>query len=393
MRGNRANFARRLMPALLLSLLLAGPLRAAVSLPGKTDVSFRNEVQRALDKGLDFLRQNQDTNGWWSTPDHPAVTALALTAFMGEPNGRWKKPEPAFMHKGYAFILACAQPDGSICKKELQNYNTAVAMVALLAANKPEYEPVLRQARGFLIGSQVDLDENGKLDNALDGGVGYGSTYKHSDMINTLTALEALYYSRYLISDKDPGDGRDLNWAAAIHFIQNCQNLPGSNPQDWASAAPQHKGGFIYYPGQSMAGTETNAATGRVAFRSYGSASYAGLLSYIYASLKREDPRVTAAFEWLRLHYTLEENPGMGPQGLYYYLHLMTKALTLYGVDELELKDGRKLNWRKETALRLINLQKSDGSWANDNGRWWEKDPSLVTAYSVLALEMIYRGL
>ena len=49
-----------------------------------------------------------------------------------------------------------------------------------------------------------------------------------------------------------------------------------------------------------MAGSETNALTGRVALRSYGSISYAGLLSYIYADLKRNDPRVLAVFEWLR---------------------------------------------------------------------------------------------
>ena len=83
----------------------------------------------------------------------------------------------------------------------------------------------------------------------------------------------------------------------------------------------------------------------------------------------------------------------MGPQGFYFYLHTMTKALTAYGVEELELKHGRKVSWRKEVALRLIDLQQSDGSWLNQNGRWWEKDPALVTSYAVLSLEMIGRGL
>ena len=141
-----------------------------------------------------------------------------------------------------------------------------------------------------------------------------------------------------------------------------------------------------------MAVAETNSATGRVALRSYGSISYAGMLSYIYANLKRDDPRVLAVFEWLRKNYTLEENPGMGPQGLFYYFHTMTKALTSYGVGELELLNGQKINWRKELAMKLINLQQRDGSWSNENGRWWEKDPALVTAYAVLMLEMIYRG-
>jgi squalene-hopene/tetraprenyl-beta-curcumene cyclase len=159
------------------------------------------------------------------------------------------------------------------------------------------------------------------------------------------------------------------------------------------SGDPKDRGGFVYYPGQSMAGGETNQTTGRVALRSYGSISYAGLLSYIYANMNKDDPRVVAVFDWLRENYTLKENPGMGPQGLYYYLHTMAKALTLYGVDSLELKAGAKINWRKELAMRLINLQQNDGSWVNDNGRWWERDPNLVTAYAVISLEIILRGL
>ncbi|MDB6034646.1 MAG: cycloartenol synthase-like protein [Verrucomicrobiales bacterium] len=83
----------------------------------------------------------------------------------------------------------------------------------------------------------------------------------------------------------------------------------------------------------------------------------------------------------------------MGPQGLFFYLHTMTKALNAYGVEELELLDGSKVNWRKEVAMRLLNLQQKDGSWQNENGRWWERDSSLVTAYAVMTLEIIYRGM
>jgi squalene-hopene/tetraprenyl-beta-curcumene cyclase len=359
-----------------------------------TDVSFRNEVQHAIDRGLAWLQTNQHSSGYWSTPDHPAVTALALTAFKGDPAGRFPSGEPAWLKRGYDYILSCARPDGSIYKTNLATYNTAISMMALLAADKTEYEPALRKARQFLIGLQGDFDEKGKLDSVFDGGIGYGTKYPHSDMGNTLQALEALYYSKHLVRDKDLADAKDLNWEAAIHFLQNCQNLPAYNKQPWASDDPKNKGGFVYYPGQSMAGGETNAATGRVALRSYGSISYGGLLSYIYANLKRDDPRVLAVFEWLRKNYTLQENPGMGPQGLYYYFHTMTKALTAYGVNELELANGQKINWRKEVAMKLINLQQRDGSWLNEeHGRWWEKDPALVTSYAVLSLEMIYRGL
>jgi squalene-hopene/tetraprenyl-beta-curcumene cyclase len=141
-----------------------------------------------------------------------------------------------------------------------------------------------------------------------------------------------------------------------------------------------------------MAG-ETNLPSGRVALRSYGSMGYAGLLSYIYADLKPDDPRVTAVKEWLRTNYTVDENPVMGLQGVYYYYFVMSKALTLCDLGTLDTKDGKAVNWREQLALKLINLQQADGSWTNPNGRWWEKDPALDSAFSLIALDMIYNKL
>jgi squalene-hopene/tetraprenyl-beta-curcumene cyclase len=81
----------------------------------------------------------------------------------------------------------------------------------------------------------------------------------------------------------------------------------------------------------------------------------------------------------------------MGIDGLFYYYQVMAKALSTYGAPELPLADGRKVNWPRELALKLIDLQQEDGSWSNESGRWMEKDPVLATAYAVLTLEMAYR--
>jgi squalene-hopene/tetraprenyl-beta-curcumene cyclase len=389
--------------AAVTSLLLGGCLLASPALgadaprpvkpPPPIDLSLGNEIQHAIQRGLTSLLASQNTNGWWSTQDHVAPTALVLTAFMGEPTGRYRTNLPASLAKGYEFILGSVKPDGSIYRTSLINYNTSLSMVALAASGNPAHDERLRRARAFVVRSQMDLDERGKTDSLFDGGIGYGDKYAHSDMNNTLTALEALHYTRHLQAGETPGQRQDVDWKAVVQFLQNCQNLPSHNRQPWASDEPRDRGGFVYFPGHSMAGAETNAVTGRVALRSYGSISYAGLLSYIYADLQREDPRVVAVLDWLRSNYTLDENPGMELQGLYYYLHLMTKALNTARIETLELKDGRKINWRREVALRLINLQRPDGSWANSNGRWWEKDPQLVTAYAVLSLDIIHRGI
>jgi squalene-hopene/tetraprenyl-beta-curcumene cyclase len=264
-----------------------------------------------------------------------------------------------------------------------------VALTALCAAHRTEYEPIISKARQFLIGFQYESEDP---NDPMIGGIGYGTKDKTPDLSNTSLALEALYYSKRSLENNNQANGKDLSWQAAIRFIQNCQNLPSQNHQQWASDDAQNKGGFIYTPGNSKAG-ETNLLSKRVALRSYGSMSYAGLLSYIYADLRRDDPRVNAVLDWLRANYTLTENPGMGQQGLFYYYHTMAKALTLYGGEAIETKEGKKIKWREDLALKLIDLQQANGSWGNASGRWFEKDPDLVTSYALIALDLIYKGL
>jgi len=185
----------------------------------------------------------------------------------------------------------------------------------------------------------------------------------------------------------------DLNWEMAIEFVSRCQNRPASNKEEWAqNAKKEDVGGFIYFPGKSMSGEE-KLANGKIALRSYGSMSYSGLLSFIYAKMDPTDPRVQSAREWLGKNYTIKENPGMGPQGLYYYYHTMGKALTLLGEKTLVLENGQKVDWRMEMIKELFNNQDPKGFWLNENGRWWEKDPVLVTSYALLTLERLHSTL
>jgi squalene-hopene/tetraprenyl-beta-curcumene cyclase len=140
-------------------------------------------------------------------------------------------------------------------------------------------------------------------------------------------------------------------------------------------------------PGYSFA-NEGQPIDEKTPLRSYGSMGYAGLKSYIYAELKKDDPRVAAAVNWLKHNYTLDENPGIGNAGLYYYYHTFAKALTAYGDDTFTDAAGKVHDWRYELMNKLVSLQKNDGFWVNDNGRWWENNPVLVTSYSLLALEI-----
>ena len=176
------------------------------------------------------------------------------------------------------------------------------------------------------------------------------------------------------------------------HLRFQCQNLPETNSEKWVSGDEANRGGFVYFPGDSKAG-EQKLPDGKVALRSYGSMGYAGLLAFIYADLKADDPRGKPVMEWLKANYSIDENPGMGAEGLYYYYHTMSKALALADVDVLELKDGSKVRWRADLAKKLFDLQNEDGSWDNETQRWWEGDAVLATSYSLLALERLFPGL
>jgi squalene-hopene/tetraprenyl-beta-curcumene cyclase len=106
----------------------------------------------------------------------------------------------------------------------------------------------------------------------------------------------------------------------------------------------------------------------------------------IYAGLKQDDPRVQAALGWLKKHYDLETNPGMGTSGLYYYYLTFAKALSAFGDDKLVDDKGAAHDWRTDLIDALAKRQQADGSWVNDNSRWLEGDASLSTGYALLAL-------
>ena len=383
----------------LVLALAALPLRAAEPPPLRQagNESVRNEVATAISKGLAYLQAQQQADGSFrnplipaAAPEHPALTALPLIAFQRAPTA----PEhAAVLQKGYAFLRSKVQPDGGIYIAGLSNYNTSVSLMALLNTGDPQDEPTILAARKF-IGAQQASE---MVKPETYGGFGYGPTgsspkRQHPDLDNTLVTLEAIRAFAKARPATELAAGKDLNWKAAIDFISRTQNLTATNQSPWASDDAQNKGGFIYYPGFSNAG-ETELPNGKKALRSYGSMTYAGLLSFIYAEVKKDDPRVQAALEWLSKNYTLEENPGLGRQGLYYYYHLAAKGLASAGVRELTTADGRKVDWARDLALKLINLQGADGSWVNDTARWMEKDPVLVTTYCVLTLEIVHHQL
>jgi squalene-hopene/tetraprenyl-beta-curcumene cyclase len=175
----------------------------------------------------------------------------------------------------------------------------------------------------------------------------------------------------------------------ALIFVSRCQNFKSeNNDRPWADKI--NDGSFIYT--QAMGGdTKSDAGKDGGAIQGYGSMTYAGIKSMIYCGVSKDDPRIQKAMEWIAKNYTVESNPGMGPnagnRGLYYYYHTMAKCLATAGVDHITTPDGVKHDWRADLKATLAKRQRPDGSWANEaDARWMENDPNLATAYALMAL-------
>ena len=325
-------------------------------------------------KAASFLKSRQKADGSWSSEKGPGITGLVVTALL-----RSKKATPSepIVAKGLAYLEGFISPKGGLAEGPNANYVTSIALMAFKEANVGgKYDAQIKAGQAYLKNLQWDEGENKGQDDPFYGGAGYGGRSR-PDLSNTSFFMEAL---------RDTGlPADDPNLKKALVFVSRCQNLKGEfNDQPWAGKV--NDGGFIYSAaagGVSMTVPPTDANGG---LRSYGSMTYAGLKSMIYAGLKPDDPRVKAASEYIAKHYSLEENPGMGQAGLYYYYQTFAKALSLIGKPTFTDAEGKAHDWKLELVAALAKRQAADGSWVNPADRFMEGDPNLVTSYGLLAL-------
>ena len=350
------------------------------------------EGRAVVEAALKYLKAQQQPDGSWQrSPREPvAITALVVRAFAADESAG---PGAEFVRKGFDRLLSEQQPDGGIYKDMLASYNTAIAVSALAASKDPAHKAAMDKAVAFLKAAQFSDAVAGPGGQKVDvnhpyhGGWGYGGGRGPSrpDLSNTNVVLEALNDAG--LKPDDPAYQR------ALKFVTRLQNHSETNPHTWAS----DDGGFVYGinekgEGNSAAG-EYTGPDGRPMVRSYGSMTYGGLKSMIYAGLTKDDPRVKAAWDWIRKHWTLDENPGMkfadprgAEAGLYYYYQTFGKALGAYGEPVVTDAAGTAHDWRVELIRELKERQRPDGSFVGLD-KWMEDNPVLSTTFSVLALQ------
>jgi squalene-hopene/tetraprenyl-beta-curcumene cyclase len=365
-----------LRPWLVLSVAIA--ILASAALPqsaASADETTAKKYEQMIDKAVAFLgTKAQASDGSFNAPAGPAVTGLVAAAILR--HGR--SPEDPVVAKALKYVERFVHEDGGVyAEGSHKNYETCVAIMCFKEANRGgKYDALLKKANAFIKASQWGDDGRTAADDVKYGGAGYGRTGDRPDLSNTSFLVDALRAT-----------GNDENSEAmkrALLFVSRCQNLEGPH-NTTPFAAKINDGGFYYTPaagGSSQAGTDESTG----GLRSYASMTYAGLKSMIYAGVKENDPRVQAAVGWLKKHYDLDSNPGMGTAGLYYYYQAFAKALSALGQDKFVDDKGVAHEWRKELIETLASRQKADGSFVNENNKWLESDTSLVTGYALLAL-------
>src|SRR6476660_5760014 len=286
-----------LVVGLIAAVLSASPARAA-------DEATAKKYEQLVDRAIAFLAtKGQADDGSFNAAAGPAVTALVTTAVLR--HGR--SPEDPLVVKALKYLERFVRDDGGIYGEGSgnKNYETCIAIVCFKEANRNgRYDALLKKADAFIKGYQWGNDGTTSADDVKYGGAGYGRNNDRPDLSNTSFLVDAL---------RAAGNGADSEaMRRALIFVSRCQNLEGSN-NTTPFAAKVNDGGFYYTPaagGSSQAGNDDTTG----GLRSYGSMTYAGLKSMIYAGVKADDVRVQKAIEWLKKHYTVETNPGM-PQG------------------------------------------------------------------------------
>jgi squalene-hopene/tetraprenyl-beta-curcumene cyclase len=344
---------------------------ASAQARGGLSPETRKQLMASLEKGSAFLKQNQQPDGTWEK--HPGITALVASALLRQP-GTTKAEQLKVAGRALDYLKSLQQPDGGIYQKDLPHYITAVSIMALADGGRAADKPVILKARDYIVANMVDESEGAKAEDIFYGGMGYGSAPRpdrRADMVSTEYALRALRDAAL------PND--NAAWDKALKFLQRTQNNSETNDQKWAA----NDGGFVYYPGFSY--HEKGGTT------SYGSVTYAGLLSYTYANLKKDDPRIKGALKWIRDNYTVEENPGMGQKTVYYYYMVFAKALQVVGDDVIVDGKGQRHNWREDLAKKLVALQHPEGYWVNPVKDEWQDNKVLVTAFTLATIEAILK--
>jgi len=315
------------MRFLTLSLLVA-VLVAPATPAAEEKVKISPEAKKAIEKALEWLKDNQDKDGGWG--NNTAVTSFAILAFMsqGHVPGQGKYgPEVA---KGVRNLLASAREDGYLVGRGGNMYCHGMAALALTQVwgmtGDEEVKKVLKKSIALICKSQN-----------REGGWRYEPQPTGADISVTIMQVMALRGA------KDSG----LNVPKevldnAIAYINKCHD--------------RRSGGYLYQPRSSGPGYARTAAG----------------VCVLQLCGEYEAKQIEGAVKYME---GVGEDRGHYWYGLYYAAHAFHQV------------GGKK--WEEFYARmtkKLLATQKDTGGWRDS--REAHVGPAYQTAIAVLVLSI-----
>ncbi|HZZ80246.1 MAG TPA: prenyltransferase/squalene oxidase repeat-containing protein [Gemmataceae bacterium] len=306
----------------------------------------KDRLSESVDRGLKFLALLQEKDGAWlsSGNKHPAVTSLAVMAFLSAGHVPGEGPYQANVDKGIRWVLQQQRPDGLIAAAgdygEMYHHGICTMMLCEVAAMtdaklSAEIKPKLEKAVKLILKAQ--RTEPG----IYRGGWRYRIESNDADISVTGWQILALRGARNLGCDV-PAERIDL----ALKFVQQCRD-PRTN-------------GFTYLP----SGGVTNACTAT------------SILALELVGKERHHSREAL----LAGSYLLKNPQQPNDPHFHYTVYYSSQAMFQLGNNYWNV-------YRPQLHKLLLDSQQRNGSWLINE----PLGPSYATAMSLLALTVEYR--
>lgn len=328
----------------------------AVGLPAESrgaatageDVKYQRAFDDAVDKGLAFLARSQATDGSFGSRT-PAITALAVMAFLARGNTPGLPPYGDVINRGIDYILSQQSPRGDLMTGggQMYSHNISTLMLAEVSGmvdpeRQARIDAVLPQALRVILAAQ-DVQKAEQF----AGGWRYEPTSKDADISHSGWALMALRAAR---NNGTPVPKEAID--KAIKFILRCN---------------VETGGFAYQPG----GNPNLARSG------------IGILCLELAGRHRDKVTLKAGryiADNFKEKSTRERFLSLTDHA-YYSLYYAAHGMYQLGGNEWE-------TFAPVLYDTVLKMQLPDGSWPGAAGN--EKLPQYTTSMAILALSVSY---
>lgn len=312
----------------------------------------KEPIDEAIEKGLEFLKNNQDASGCWkdsSNNKSPALTGLSLMAFLsaGHVPGEGKYGEVSA--KAVRWLLDNQLPNGLIATQgHGEMYHHGICTLALAEALGMTDGKLADQVRQKLQKAIEIILVAQKTTGTNKGGWRYQVTSVDADLSITVWQLMALRAAKNLGCDIPP---ERIEWA--VEYVKRCRD--------------GNSGGFTY---QAGSGSPSASRTGM------------GILALEICGKEWHKTR-----EALKAgDYLLSRPPRWGEQHYYYAVYYSSQGMFQLGGNYWE-------SFKPKLHKVLLDNQKDSGAWVGGDSSDSRIGPNYCTSMSVLALTVEYRFL